>query len=191
MDSTIETPNIKFDVPIEKSQENLLDQSSKEFELPEHTIITSEDQTQHLSAPQVAQKGQYPHSTDPFEALIEELKRLDQDDQQLASQASLLIGLYRRLWEAYTAKHTTNQYLVKTNQQLRTVNVQLGQERELLERRHANQEALLSYFGQAFDKVRDGIAGVLRDWDGSYVDETALPRGVTSAAVLPSPYAGT
>lgn len=138
----------------------------------------------------MTQRGQYSQTTEPFQALIEELKRLDQEDKQLASQAALLIGLYRRLWEAYSTKHVTNQRLEKTNQQLRTANSQLGQERDLLERRHANQEALLSYFGQAFDKVRDGIAGVLRDWDGCYVDETALPRGATSTAVMPPTHTG-
>ena len=122
--------------------------------------------------------------------MLEKLKRLDQDDKQFASQAALLIGFYQRLWEAYSAKHLTNQRLEKTNQQLRTANSHLGQERDLLERRHANQEALLTYFGQAFDKVRDGIAGVLRDWDGCYVDETALPRGATGTAVLQPAHTG-
>jgi hypothetical protein len=46
MDSTTGTPSIKLDVPIEQSEEPLLDQSLKDIELPEHPITASQDQPQ-------------------------------------------------------------------------------------------------------------------------------------------------
>lgn len=60
-----------------------------------------------------------------------------------------------------------------TNQQLQITNAQLGQEKDLLERRHAGQQMLLTYFSQAFEKVREGIATVFRDWDNCYIDGAA------------------
>lgn len=46
MDSTTGTPSVKLDVPIEQSEEPLLDQSLKDIELPEHPITASQDQPQ-------------------------------------------------------------------------------------------------------------------------------------------------
>ena len=48
MNSTTETPNIKLDVPVEGSQEPLLDQSYQSLKalVPEHPIAANQDQAQ-------------------------------------------------------------------------------------------------------------------------------------------------
>lgn len=51
------------------------------------------------------------------------------------------------------------------NEELRATNVHLCQQQVSMECRIANQDALLACFGQAFDRTREGIVTVLRDWE--------------------------
>jgi RecB family exonuclease len=103
---------------------------------------------------------------DPFQPLVEELKRLEQDDPQYVQPAAAQMAtLFSTLCESYSAKKAHNQQLERENEALRAINIYLCQERESLERRHANQEASLVYFEQAFENVRRGIFNVLKDWE--------------------------
>jgi hypothetical protein len=56
--------------------------------------------------------------------------------------------------------------LEKENKALRAINIDLSLEKEFLEHRYTNQEALLVYFEQAFENVRLGILGILKDREG-------------------------
>ncbi|KAJ6020229.1 hypothetical protein N7499_003519 [Penicillium canescens] len=105
-------------------------------------------------------------AAEPFQPLVEELKRLNQDDPQLAHQAAQIVRLYRRLYESYVARKSESQRLEKANGELRTANLQLCQESELLKVRYAEQEEELAYFGQAFDKLSSGIGSLLVDSEG-------------------------
>ena len=112
---------------------------------------------------------------DPFQPVVEMLQRLDQDDPKFAAQASRLVGLYRRLWESCVSKHVDSQRLREANRQLRITNFQLLQESEYLKHRHDYQEARLAVFEHGLAKAREGIAGVLRDWDNCSATEWAAP----------------
>lgn len=76
-----------------------------------------------------------------------------------------MLRLYSTLWESYSTKKAHSQRLERENEALRATNIHLCQERESLEHRLANQEALLVYFEEAFENVRRGIHGVLKDWE--------------------------
>ncbi|OQD77347.1 hypothetical protein PENANT_c113G03647 [Penicillium antarcticum] len=105
-------------------------------------------------------------AAEPFQPLVEELKRLNQDDPQLAHQAAQIVRIYRRLYESYVARKSESQRLEKANGELRTANLQLCQEGEFLKGRYAEQEEELAYFGQAFDKLSTGIGSLLTDSEG-------------------------
>ncbi|KAJ6040709.1 hypothetical protein N7444_009614 [Penicillium canescens] len=102
----------------------------------------------------------------PFQPLVKELKRLNQDNPQLAHQAAQIVRLYRRLYKSYVARKSESQRLKKANRELRTANLQLCQESEFLKGRYAEQEEELAYFGQAFDKLSTGIGSLLVDSEG-------------------------
>jgi hypothetical protein len=76
------------------------------------------------------------------------------------------------LWESYNAKKAESERLKKENEELRVANFSLMEEQGLLERRHADQEALIAYYRQIFDKVRHGIVGLIKDWEGSSTETT-------------------
>lgn len=108
---------------------------------------------------------------DPFKPLMEELSRLSRVDPQVAHQASEIVGLYGRSWDAYVAKVADYQRLQMANEELRTTNSYLCQQQMFMENRHASQETLLAYFGQAFDRIRESLVDLLKDWeDGSSGD---------------------
>ncbi|KAJ6058286.1 uncharacterized protein N7446_007914 [Penicillium canescens] len=104
-------------------------------------------------------------AAEAFQPVIESLERMEQEDPKLAIQAARLVGLYRRLWESCIAKHHDGQQLATDNNQLRITNIQLLRERESLKQRQNNQIARLSLFEHALEQVREGIVGVLKDWD--------------------------
>lgn len=79
--------------------------------------------------------------------------------------AAQILRLYLTLWESYSAMKAHCQRLQRENEALRASNLHLGQERESLEYRHSNQEALLVYFEKALENVRRGILGVLQEWE--------------------------
>ncbi|KAJ6066919.1 uncharacterized protein N7446_003956 [Penicillium canescens] len=116
-------------------------------------------------------------AAEPFQPLVEELKRLNQDDPQLAHQAAQIVRLYRLLYESYVARKSESQRLEKANGELRTANLQLCQESEFLKGRYAEQEEELAYFGQAFDKLSTGIGSLLVDSEGCS-SEPLLDTGV-------------
>ncbi|KAJ5766707.1 uncharacterized protein N7511_004323 [Penicillium nucicola] len=107
-------------------------------------------------------------AVEPFQPLVEELKRLNQDDPQLAHQAAQIVRLYRRLYESYAARKSESQRLEKANGELRTAHLQLCQESEYLKGRYAEQEEELAYFEQAFDKLSGGIGSLLADSEGCF-----------------------
>lgn len=109
-------------------------------------------------------------ASEPFELLLEEQRQSIQLNGQIGQKATGILRLYSMLWETYNAKIAESQRIEKENKALRATNIDLLEHRRVLERRHADQVALIAYYGQIFDKVRRGIAGVLRDWDGSPAD---------------------
>ncbi|KAJ6019391.1 hypothetical protein N7522_001458 [Penicillium canescens] len=135
--------------------------------LPEYPAMQDLGQ-QPPQAPTAAFAPDEAHAlaAEPFQPLVEELKRLNQDDPQLAHQAAQIVRLYRRLYESYVARKSESQRLEKANGELRTANLQLCQESELLKGRYAEQEEELAYFGQAFDKLSTGIGSLLADSEG-------------------------
>lgn len=91
---------------------------------------------------------------------------------QIAHQVAGTLSQYSMLWESYNAKKAESERLEKENEELRVANFSLMEEQGLLERRHADQEALIAYYGQIFDKVRHGIVGLIKDWEGSSTETT-------------------
>ncbi|KAJ5215296.1 uncharacterized protein N7498_001703 [Penicillium cinerascens] len=138
------------------------DPSCPALEHGEQCSIQTEEELPELILPQSSQ-SQTLH--DPSQPLVEELKCLDQDSLHLSQPAAQMLRFYSMLWESYSAKKAHSQRLEKENEALRAININLCQERESLEYRHANQEALLVYFEDAFENVRRGILGVLKDWE--------------------------
>ncbi|KAJ5155673.1 hypothetical protein N7492_008489 [Penicillium capsulatum] len=123
-----------------------------------------QDQNQALP-PDVFENDNRPPASDPFKPLMEELGRLGQVDPQVSHQASEIVRLYSRLWDAYVAKAADSQRLQIANEELRTTNAHLCQEQVFMERRHVKHAALLAHFGQAFGKLRQNIVGLLKDWE--------------------------
>ncbi|KAJ5142466.1 uncharacterized protein N7515_001253 [Penicillium bovifimosum] len=111
-------------------------------------------------------EAQHALVAEPFQPLVEELKRLVQDDPQFAHQAAQIVRLYRRLYETYIARKSETQRLEQANGELRTANLQLRQEGEYLKGRYAEQGDELAYFGQAFDKLSTGIGRLLANSGG-------------------------
>ncbi|KAF4765540.1 hypothetical protein HAV15_003336 [Penicillium sp. str.  len=130
----------------------------------------------HLQLPQNEAQAT---DAEPFQPLVEELKRLNPDDPQLAHQAAQIVRFYRRLYESYVAKNSESQRLESANGELRTANIQLCQEREFLKSRYAKQEHELAYFRQAFDNLGTGIGRLLRSSKGC----TSEPRCETPTKV--------
>jgi hypothetical protein len=114
----------------------------------------------HLQLPPIEAPAS---DAEPFQPLVEKLKRLNQDDPQFAHQAAQILRYYRRLYESYIAKKSESQRLESANGELRTANIQLCQEREYLESRYAKQEQELAYFRQAFDTLGTGIGRLIKN----------------------------
>ncbi|OGE47363.1 hypothetical protein PENARI_c047G03171 [Penicillium arizonense] len=106
-----------------------------------------------------------PHN-EPCEPLLVGLKGLEQAHPDAPQPSTQILELYSTLWESYSAKKAHTQTLERENKALRAINIHLSQEKEVLEHRYTNQEALLVYFEQAFESFRLGILGILKDWEG-------------------------
>ncbi|KAJ5347007.1 uncharacterized protein N7506_000260 [Penicillium brevicompactum] len=117
----------------------------------------------HLQLPQNEAQAS---DAEPFQPLVEELKRLNPDDPQLAHQAAQIVRFYRRLYESYVAKESEIQRFESANGELRTANIQLCQEREYLRSRYAKQAQDLAYFSHAFDNLGTGIGRLLKSSKG-------------------------
>lgn len=102
-----------------------------------------------------------------FQPLLQEPGQLIKLNGRITLKAAGVLRLYSTLWGTYKAKFSESQRLEKENEALRVANLDLLEQRGLLERRHADQGALIAYYGQIFEKVRQGMAGALRDWEGS------------------------
>lgn len=113
--------------------------------------------------------GQEPHlklHDEPCEPLLVWPKGLEQVRPDAPHPSAQILGLYSTLLESYSAKKAHSRRLEKENKALRAINIDLSQEKEFLEHRYTNQEALLVYFEQAFENVRLGILGILKDREG-------------------------
>ena len=107
-----------------------------------------------------------------FHPPVEEPRQLIQPSSEIALQAAGVLSLYSTLWENYNAKKAESQRLEKENEVLRIANINLLEQQGFLERRHADQEALITHYGQIFDKVRGGMADVIRDWECPSTEDT-------------------
>lgn len=125
--------------------------------------------------PQLVDSEKHTLSVEPFRPVIEMLQRLDQEDPKFAAPAARLVGLYRRLWESCVSKHVDNQRLGEATDELRNSNFQLSEERAYLKDRYDDQELRLAVFDQGLEKIREGIAAVLRDWHKPAPGEWAVP----------------
>lgn len=92
--------------------------------------------------------------------------------QPSAQQAAEALRLYSTLCEAYNAKKAESQHLENENEALRIANINLLEQQGALECHHTDQEALITYYGQIFDKVRGEMAGVIRDWESPLNEAT-------------------
>ncbi|KAF4765958.1 hypothetical protein HAV15_010635 [Penicillium sp. str.  len=102
---------------------------------------------------------------EPFQLLLEQLKRLDQDAPDIAQSAAHISSLYSTLWESYSAKKAHVRRLENENEALRATNTHLCEKQVFLEYQNTDQEALLVYFEHAFENVRHGILSILKDWE--------------------------
>ncbi|KAJ5300275.1 hypothetical protein PENANT_c137G05913 [Penicillium antarcticum] len=139
------------------------------------TTANSQCEAGHLPFISSASEGEKRAlATEAFQPAIEILERMEQEDPKLAIQAARLVGLYRRLWESCISKHHAGQSLAADNNELRITNTQLFRERENLKQQQNNQIARLTLFEEALGKVREGIVGVLKDWDGCAEGATSV-----------------
>lgn len=91
---------------------------------------------------------------------------MNEGNLQQVQHATEIVELFSDLWGRYTEKKNHIAGLEKENEVLRASNIQLCQELQALERRHSSQEALILYYGHAFENVRRGIVNVLGNWEG-------------------------
>lgn len=108
----------------------------------------------------------------PFQPLIEELSRLTQDNPEKAHHASKILRLYSTLCECHVAKVLYIQRFEEENEILRASNIQLCQELQAMDRRHANQEALNVCYGQIFERIHAEMGPIISYWNG-YSDAPA------------------
>ncbi|KAI2791727.1 hypothetical protein POX_c04603 [Penicillium oxalicum] len=114
---------------------------------------------------QIADDDKHHLAVELFQPVLDTLERLEREDPKLAFQAVRLVGLYRCLWGSCVSKHVDNQRLEEANQVMRAENTQLCQEGEYLKRREEDQVARLVSFERSMDEVRQGLLGVLKDWN--------------------------
>lgn len=114
----------------------------------------------------------------PFQPLIEELSRLTQGNPERAHHASKILRLYSTLWECHVAKVSYLQRLEEENEMLRSSNIQLCQEIQAMDRRHANQEALIVCYGQIFEKIHAETGSIISYWNTySHVASSEITTG--------------
>ncbi|KAJ5940465.1 hypothetical protein N7516_000633 [Penicillium verrucosum] len=117
------------------------------------SICPSEPPTEQWPSPE----GILPQDTllqaldEPFQLLAEESMRSTQPSAQQAAEAW---RLYSTLCAAYNAKKAESQHLENENEALRIANINLVEQQRALECHHTDHEALITYYGQIFDKVR-------------------------------------
>lgn len=83
-------------------------------------------------------------------------------------ESTEFLKFYSLLLEIYNANHIVSQRLERENEKLRAENYRLIEEKDNLARRHIEQESLIIYYDELFDKIRQGIVGVVRSWEGSW-----------------------
>ncbi|CEL11971.1 hypothetical protein ASPCAL15065 [Aspergillus calidoustus] len=115
-------------------------------------------------------------AAESFRPLARELERLDKKDPILAAHAARFVALYRRLWESYVAKNADSQRLDKENQQLKNANASLSKEKRQAERHSLEYDVLLSYYKEAYQKIEEGIIGVLEDWKEPLVNSVGKQK---------------
>lgn len=109
-----------------------------------------------------------PHDlNESFELLFEEETQASPMNCIESHEKSEIVEFYTLLLDIYNGKNVESERLEKENKILRAANHQLIEEKGTLERRHADQEYLLGYYGQLFDRIRREISGVMRSWEGS------------------------
>ncbi|KAJ5318298.1 hypothetical protein N7476_004718 [Penicillium atrosanguineum] len=119
------------------------------------------------------QSAQPPAVNEPVQSLLEVPGQVTPLSAQIAHQVAGTLRQYSTLWETYREKNAASERLEKENEELRAANFNLMEEQGFLEHRHAEQEALIAYYGQIFDKVRQGILGLIKDWEGSSMESTS------------------
>ncbi|KAJ6050158.1 uncharacterized protein N7446_005599 [Penicillium canescens] len=158
----MDSPNHELDVQARPPQE-LLCPPLEQQDL--FSIRASDQAAEQWLSP----GGILPHDTrfetlDPhFQPLVEEPR---QSIQSTSEQAAGALRLYSTLCETYKTKMAESRRLEDENEALRINNIELLEQQRALEYRHAEQEALITYYGQMFDKVRGEMACVIRDWEG-------------------------
>ncbi|CEJ62544.1 hypothetical protein PMG11_11041 [Penicillium brasilianum] len=109
---------------------------------------------------------------DTFQPLVEEFGELSQDDPQRAQHTTETLRPYSALWESYAAKGARILHLEKENEIIRAANTQLCQKLDIMERRQANQEALLVCYAKIFLKVREEVVRVLSEGESNPIHPT-------------------
>lgn len=99
-------------------------------------------------------------ASERFDSVVQELKQLNEEDPQLASQAARLVHHYQLLWDSYICQRTSSQKQRQENEQLRLSNAQLQQEKDNLARRSTEKDARLQEFRQALGKFEESIARI-------------------------------
>ncbi|KAJ5500675.1 hypothetical protein N7453_009726 [Penicillium expansum] len=116
-------------------------------------------------------------AVEPFQPVLEILKRLEEEDTELAFQAARLVGYYRCAWESCVSKHTDGKQLEEANEKLRAGNIQLCNEGNHLKLRQDEQVARLHSIENALDQVRGNLIGVLKVWNDRSAGDLAILPG--------------
>ncbi|KAJ5369963.1 uncharacterized protein N7496_006055 [Penicillium cataractarum] len=109
---------------------------------------------------------------EPLQPLVEEFEGSDQGYSQQSQQVTDISRPYSTFCESYAAKVVHIQHLEKENEIIRTSNTQLCQQLHIMERRQANQEALLVCYAKIFHRVREEILRVLNEGESISLDPT-------------------
>ncbi|KAJ5976482.1 hypothetical protein N7481_010189 [Penicillium waksmanii] len=134
-------------------------------------------QTERLDSESTAEKApplpaslpqtdeEQPLATGPFQPILQLLAELEQDNPELAFQATRVLGPYRRLWESYISKRIGSERLEQTNQELRKENKRLENEKGLLLAHHDEHLSQFYLLNQALEVSRERLISILNDWE--------------------------
>lgn len=115
----------------------------------------------------MSQKNSAARPRGVVELLLEEQIQASPLNYIESHKKSEIMEFYSLLLDNYNTKNVESKCLEKENKILRAANYQLIEGKSSLQRRHADQEYLLAYYSQLFDRICQVIVGVMRSWEGS------------------------
>lgn len=114
----------------------------------------------------MSQKSQLHDLNESFELPFEEQIQSTPFNYIETHENSEVVKLYSVLLDNYNTRNVESERLEKENKILRAANHQLIEGKDSLQRHHADQEYLLAYYGQLFDRIRQELLNFTRGWEG-------------------------